>query len=832
MNKISKLFFATLLTVGVLTGCGGSKLPTNSYEKVKFAFNGVEKSFKNPKAGKKSLLLNKRERLGGSNPDDALSTIFNLYKQNDINNDFLDDIEYNQPPMVQFQYIKKVLEKVGSGYEFGTKYYDTVTGDVYLDIQTGQKSKNADDKFNYTFGLGMDINITENDLITADVSFDIKIVRGQEEYKTKWYVAIELDYDMANNSPNYVMTMVTENNESELPYYQHYTYEYDYVDVKNSQIDEWRKFCMDNNNRLIKDANHPNFDSYATDESKYKVDACSWYKNGTYYKNKRTRQLNGSEAKTVGEALYSNLGLNATEINADAFFNKASTPNSVLKTCYQEFNKIAKEDIIYSLLTKLTKDKDESQQKQKTAIRAMNEDLSGGAGGYHIAGNTTVKQLFTGFNDFDTTVKIRLVYIDQNGGLMDEITDLESLYFFFKVKNNRNTVMFDDLNETLESTYNRLVASGEIGVNDLTKDCEIVFLEKGNEQINGVMSFYYSSDLPSIYVKPEWPGFFKTNNVPEYDGAKAEYKYTETAVIGGYKYYLDIRNSTYEEGEAYCAKLRKNGFEESQDFAPQDNEVLFKKQISEEYDLYVAFKFGKNINQFLLTAWKNTRQQQVIPEQPFHVYLIGDCNNWGKNGATEFNTSYEDNHWKYVLSAFHVDAGESFAFVTNPDSPGERYFGYGELVEDPRGFIEPNLDKGPFAIRAVKSFTANFSVDETGLLHLEFTDTTQEIQYLTIVGSFNGWSTEEGTIEMEKKSDYVFEKIVGFDAGVEFKIMQNHSWDVNYGYNEIKALQSADMKARFGVGEYGNVLMKQSLTFKLTATIDDNGIAFKVDIIA
>ena len=828
MNITSKLFFATLLAVGALTGCGGSnKLPTNNYEKVKFAFNGVEKSFKNPKAGKKSLILNKKERLGGSNPESGLSTIFSLYNDEDKRDDFLDDVEYNQPPMVQFQYMKKVLEKVGSGYEFGTKYYDTVTGDVYLDIQTGLKSKKDEDKFNYTFGLGMDINIDNNDLITADVSFDIKIARGQEEYKTKWYVVIELDYDMENSSPNYTMTMVTENNESELPYYQHYTYEYDYVEVQNSNIYEWRKFCMDNNNRLVKDVAHQNFESYTTGDAKYKVDACSWYKDGTYYKNKRTRELNSNETKTVGEALYNDLGLNANEINADAFFNKNSTTNSVLKTCYQEFCKIAKEDIIYSLLTKEEQGGGQ-QQQQKTAIKAMNGDLKNPAENHLIPKDTAIGQIFNGFVDGHGEKRvIVLYYVDQNGALMEEVRDLDSLTYFFKLRDKDSVVMFEDLGRTLEEAYQNLIENYEISENDLQRECQIIFMSKENQELYGMMPITYDGAFPSIYTKPVWPKALTDLGLPEYDGQSVQYNYNEQ----GERKILGINYTNYEEGEEYCKKLRQNGFEYNYEINVQQNEVAFKKSISDQYNIFIIFRYEKNSNYFVLTAWKEEAQQG--PVQPYSVYAIGDFNNWGKEDPVEFATSYENGFWTFTLEGFHVSAGESFAFVINLNAPGERYIDYGEITDDTMGYIEPYYYNGEVnAMKAVKSFTANITVEESGMVRLEFTDTTQEIQYLTIVGSFNGWSTEEGTIEMEKKSDYVFEKIVGFDEGVEFKIMQNHSWDVNYGYKEIKAFQSADMRTRFAEGEYGNVLMKKSLTFKLTATIDDSGLVFKVDIIA
>ena len=818
-----------LLGAASLSACNSNKLPSSDYEKVKFAFNGVEKSFASPKVAKKSLSLNKRERLGGSNTESGLSTIFNLYTEADKQNDFLDDVEYNQPPMVQFQYLKKVLEKVGSGYEFGTKYFDTVTGEVLLDIETGLESKNADDKFNYTFGLGMDINIGENDLITADVSFDIKIVRGQEEYNTKWYVAIELNYDMQNTSPNYTMTMVTENNESELPYYQHYTYEYDYVEVKNSGINEWRKFCMDNNNRLVKDSAHPNFDSYAGANDKYKVDACSWYKDGTYYKNKRPRELNGSEAKTVGQALFGDLGLNATEINADAFFAKASTPNSVLKTCYQEFSKIAKKDIIYDLLTREEQGGDQ-QQQQKAGIKAVNPNSPNWSEDCRIPKETTLRQVFGGFIDAEgTKTVIQLYYTNQNGGLLDVITDLNRLTFFFGVKNKPNTVMFESLDETLESAYNELFQNGQISEADISDECAIFFTDNENPQsIYGGMQFYYSGDLPNTYVKPEWPNDLKTLGVPEYDGEKVQYSYNGQ----NERKTLNIANSTFEEGDAYCRKLIQNGFEESYDIDVPIDELLFKKAISDEYNLYVVFKYGKNIDNFVLTAWQEAKQSQD-PVQPFHVYAIGDFNNWGKNDTVEFEASYADEQWTFVLENFHAEANESFAFVKDPNHPEQGFFGYHHLVDDPGDLFCMDNEKGEYAFKAMNSFTATFTADENGRLHVNFSETQNGIRFLTIVGSFNGWSETDGVIEMNKKDGVFSSGPISFDEGVEFKVMQDHSWAVNYGYNEIKAVQSADMKARFASsGEYGNIKLLQPLTFVLTATDDGGGHAvFKINII-
>lgn len=149
MRKINKLFsFISSFIIALSIGACSNTLPSSNYEKVKFAFNGVEKSFKKITTTQKDLVRTNRNNRIGSNINDGLNTIFSVYTENDLRDDFLEDVSYNQPPMIQFQYIKKVLEKIGGGYDFNTKYSDSINGEVYLDIETGQKSDKEKDKFN------------------------------------------------------------------------------------------------------------------------------------------------------------------------------------------------------------------------------------------------------------------------------------------------------------------------------------------------------------------------------------------------------------------------------------------------------------------------------------------------------------------------------------------------------------------------------------------------------------------------------------------------------------------------------------------------------------
>ena len=262
--------------------------------------------------------------------------------------------------------------------------------------------------------------------------------------------------------------------------------------------------------------------------------------------------------------------------------------------------------------------------------------------------------------------------------------------------------------------------------------------------------------------------------------------------------------------------------------------MAFKKAISDQYNLYAVFYFGKNVDNFTLTVWREEVQvNPPVPEQPFHVYVIGDFNNWGKNTPDEFEASYVDEQWTFTLEDFHVNADETFAFVTNVQDPGLQYFGLDQMVDSNfDGFLMPNFDKGPFAMKALCDFTVTFVIYGDQTLHVDFATATVGISYLTIVGSFNSWSETDGVIEMTKNGDR-FEARVSLDAQMEFKVMQNHSWAINYGYNEIMAGQDANLKEYFTYNsEYGNMVTLKAVTFNITAVNDGTGhAAFKINIL-
>ena len=336
-----------------------SKLPTTAYEKVQFAFNGVTQTFTETVSSKNNVIVDSYSNedvstlvFNSINIPTGISKVEAVYTDGDSQGDVIDELEYYQPPMIQFQCLKAVLEKIGENYQFGEKYYNDMTGLVYFDMADGKakeaKDENNNYKYNYTFRLAMTINIDANDLITADISFNITLTKGSDTYQTEWYVNMELDYDMKNTTPNYTLTMYTANDESALSFRKGYGYEYDYVEVKNNKINEWRKFFIEANQKLVKDNNHQNIQSYTADSSfEFEANTAKIYKNNNLRKITKTTN---EKQLTLANIFFQDIGLNSTDIDSTAFVGKNGIKANEITEFYSEIGNIFKQDVIYSLV--------------------------------------------------------------------------------------------------------------------------------------------------------------------------------------------------------------------------------------------------------------------------------------------------------------------------------------------------------------------------------------------------------------------------------------------------------------------------------------------------
>ncbi|MBQ7713188.1 MAG: hypothetical protein IJT69_05160, partial [Clostridia bacterium] len=263
---VTLLCFALILAFALcLVACNktGGQLPTDKYEKVAFAFSGVARSLSGH--GDAALSASAQTFYGTvAHADEydgteAVRTLYSLFDMREQTDD--PDFKYDEPPMIQFQYIKALYDEVGKDYEFGKIYTGTVTGHADFDFATGEKTVRQD----YTSEARIDIDIDENDLITVHLGLQTVYTHGSESHEQRFYAELYLDYDMTKTEPNYELTMkyvddcsrfVSESERTN-------TYEYDFVNVKQGAISEWRKLYHCSPTRLVRDAEHTSFASYA-----------------------------------------------------------------------------------------------------------------------------------------------------------------------------------------------------------------------------------------------------------------------------------------------------------------------------------------------------------------------------------------------------------------------------------------------------------------------------------------------------------------------------------------------------------------------------------------
>ena len=104
MKRIAKYLLSALSSFGFifsLASCGGVS-QSSEYQKVKKAFDGVESSFKASQGGRNKKLYGARSLNEGSSG--ALSSLEALMEAKaESRGDTIDELRYDEPPMIQFQ---------------------------------------------------------------------------------------------------------------------------------------------------------------------------------------------------------------------------------------------------------------------------------------------------------------------------------------------------------------------------------------------------------------------------------------------------------------------------------------------------------------------------------------------------------------------------------------------------------------------------------------------------------------------------------------------------------------------------------------------------------
>ena len=606
MKKSLLLLLTVCLILGTvlaLSACGKKKkLPETDYEKVVFAFEGVEKSFQNGK-GQKTADLNAvtvpRLLAGGGDP---LSTIRAIYEPGDDQGDVIDELEYDQPPMIQFQCLKAVLEKIGSDFAFGVKYYDDMTGEVFFDPETGEAKDaiSADAtrnqyKYDYLFRLSLRITLDENDDIKADVSFDIRLTRENEEINTHWYVNMFLDYDMTSTTPLYTLAMRTANDEKELPHIGGCVYEYDYVDMKADGIAEWRKFVLQTDAPIIMDEDHPDFASYRNAGIAFTADTCKWYYADSL--KKITRRTPEKDA-AIADAFF-DFGLNGTAIDAAPFVSAAGERNGAIKTAYGDFSAAFRKDVIYSLVTK-RETRSREEQRDAVGIQILTEEGEAW-GAQTIERDCTLSELLSGYGPWGQGIGVKrpcVFTVDANGNRIDVLRNFGDYDFEIIVDKNVSWVKIE-LGDRLSD-----VIADKLGGMEAVEQNGFLFTIRLTNKTDPTRSATFSaiigfrSEIEEQEAK-QFPAALTALGVPEYETGNGSFK------LGDYKegqdsYSLTVKGTKDAERAAYLVKLSNAGFikDQSGDLVKLNGERRMKINVSglENGSLTVAVRVEMNEN--------------------------------------------------------------------------------------------------------------------------------------------------------------------------------------------------------------------------------------------
>lgn len=491
MKKVSKILSGVLFSLSLifpLTACGKNGKDSD-FKKVQKAFNGVESSLREKQKAsvKRNSLLRYGVNEGPSSALDALNLLFESKAES--RGDTIDELEYTQPPMIQFQCLKSVFDSTGEGFTFSNKYYDTINGDVYFDINTGEeKNAQAGNEYHYTYDFLLSLGIKfEDSLITADISFDITLNQGNNHYNVYWFVKMYLEYDFNNSNPTYTLLMVTDNEQTDLPYRLGCTYEYDYVKVNENKITEWRKFYYEVDQKLVRDSAHPNFDSYK-DNVNYSSGNISWYKNHDYKKfNDHTNENDLAIAKELFA-----LGLNSTDIPKEEYFKQGGSQNVKIKEMYQSFSNLFRKDIIYSLVTGGHPEEGGGEQVDAASLR------------FYFNGSENVfDNCQCSTNDHDITVGDLFIpnghawngdsyptinYMDEHGGRIGIESDLNKFKAFIIYNGSTEEAGFDK--EISGLLFKGASAEYQVYEFDLTLKL------RNNESVQGSMHVLYDFAEP------------------------------------------------------------------------------------------------------------------------------------------------------------------------------------------------------------------------------------------------------------------------------------------------------------------------------------------------
>ena len=792
-----------------LSACGNknsAKLPTSSHEKVQFALNGVESSLK--KNASKRMALNASAKTDFGRvayaygaptamlmakvvADDSLSTIYNamVVEEQTTNPSF----EYDEPPMIQFQYLKALYEEMGNDFEFGTKYSNTSTGTIYYDFENRAPSTDEEFLNTYSFTCSISLNIDNDDLINAYVAFDLTFTSDGVSRHEKMYVELILDYDMNETSPTYELSMnaITDlldyQNDSE----KYFDDEYDYVKVDKNTIKEWRKFGICSPTSLT---------DYQDNDFVYKYSTLMAFRDSKKYKLENFY----NKDQALKTAVIDCLDLPTSLAGYNAFFASMGNDNAKIKTVLDRFSSIYGKDIVNSLVyTGATEQwaDDRDPELENLFLRVES------TGGEQIYVDINLEDMFNpniGFETKGARGYLTVLYKNGEENTVATYNDFANLSVRVRstaydkaewIEVNGNDVqLFSDY--VKQSGFIGYYDENNLDYSPMSLEFDISLKSNSNVKLQSSLIIELYNKTCYKNLMKEWSLVNKYINayapvkdaIPSFDSNSDVYYSASYGSIG-----LNASNGLATSVASYINKLKNLGFVENA------YSSTYTKRVSDDYVLVLTIYAPSEKSESASIRFEFQEKKKADASiTDVLEKLIGNENIAIPEFDGDYEYSVEDNVVRIQTDDNTLIENYINSFANDDFVVYESYSGLAAIKYVDGTFYQIR-DMGKSI--AVEIITAS----------------------LSLVGDFNSWDEQDTTydlVELSAKDNNLYlSKSIALSQNQAFKIVRNHSWvDGGYGFN-LGAGEPSFID-NFDCGENESIIARETGEYIIKIRID------------
>ena len=837
-----------LLAFSLLTGCEGIKKRSLGYDSISNIFSLVDATLEN-----RIIDRDNHETTFGIGYD----SLFNEYTSQDYLGG-TPDFDYYDEPFIQFKYAKGILQDEGSSFNFGTKYYDTLTKNVYFNFLTGEKDEYRSSNYKVTCNtvVGVDVRVNAFDQITSNVVFQNSYALNNGiTFTTNRYVNFLIDYDFTAEEPTFILKVYTRNDELNAPYVGYMTYQHDFIRVVNGAIAEYRRFNIETSAAFAPDEYHTCFQDFVNDGIAFRVDSLKWYVDGAYYGNKKMPE---SKQLEIGATLY-NLGMLEPLSYANFLSNLEDNQVTNTDSIYASVSNNYGDDIQYAFLTKNPSGISHINERNNPyydpesmypdLIDEIRACLSDGSKvpSYSTAGNTKISKIFTAFEDLVTSsaVYVPLYYFSK--GLMKEqvsnsaITQTSLFEIYFSVCYSDGTYTNPlrlDTSYTVKQAYLAVDGQYPIDYNKLTDIYKIYVYDK-TRGLYCDFELIYGESFSFLQKNTTFPIELINYGVPEYTASNV-YSYE---LIDYYEngYGCVITRTDTSDLDNYRNRLTNNGFNAydingAYDYLPT---YVYEKPINTYTSLFVKLSYETTTNGmtcYLLRAYhvKRSDLSHYSSSFPNELSSLGippyesDSAYFDlqSDGLYIYNSNYEEisyymsqliNYYGYKSS--YTSADDGYRILRKKNDTTSKYiydltFYYYEK-ENRDYFVKVEMAENPNYVE------------------------TLNITSLYITSSFGSWnaSAPSGVRFISDGTNYWYlENQTFLTAGTEFKFIANDDWSVcnpsssyeGFGYDDVSSMSS--MSSYFSRGNNGKIVTKVNMLLNVTCYVYSKRLYFYLDV--